>query len=243
MTLSHLIVAPADLTAAQREQMFDLFATHYACVSRQSFDADLVAKTWVILLHDEARVIRGFSTQEIYTFVYAGQDQRILFSGDTIIAPAYWGSQELVRGWCAVTARMLAAAGSTPCYWFLISKGYRTYLYLPLFFLTYYPHHQGDDADLKPLLDTVARAKFGNAYNPTSGLIRFDETHGQLTEALTEIPSKRSDDPAVQFFLERNPDFAQGVELACLAPLTLSNTHRLGRSLLTQATLLCHDSA
>ena len=30
---------------------------------------------------------------------------------------------------------------------------------------------------------------------------------------------------------------AQGVELACLAPITLANTHRIGRALLTHATL------
>lgn len=237
MTLHHRIVAPRGLTGPQHERMFALFAAHYAHVTRQGFEADLAAKTWVILLLDDQEEIRGFSTQEVYLFTNAGRDQHILFSGDTIIEPACWGSQELVRGWCTIAARLLSAAGDTPCYWFLISKGYRTYLYLPLFFLTYYPHHQGCGMELKPLLDAVAEAKFTRAYDPISGLIRFDEAHGQLAKALTEIPSKREDDPAVSFFLKRNPDFAQGVELACLAPITLANTHRIGRALLTHATL------
>ena len=243
MTLHHRIVEPRGLTGPQHEQMYLLFAAHYARVSRQGFERDLASKTWVILLLDELEVIRGFSTQETYLFTLGGRDQHILFSGDTIIEPACWGSQELVRGWCTVAARLLSAAGDTPCYWFLISKGYRTYLYLPLFFLRYHPHHQGIGAELKPLLDAVAKAKFTDAYDSVSGLIRFGEAHGQLAETLAEIPSKREDDPAVSFFLLRNPDFAQGVELACLAPITLANTHRIGRALLTHATLRCHAPA
>lgn len=234
MTLHYAIVPPDALSPGQRDQMFALFSTHYADVTRNCFEADLAVKTWVILLVDEQQIIRGFSTQETYAIEHAGVTRQVLFSGDTIVDPACWGSQELVRGWCAVAARMLREAGSTPCYWFLISKGYRTYLYLPLFFKCYHPHHEGTGLDLKSLLDSVAKAKFGSCYDSRSELIRFEPALGRLAAGLNEIPQNREHDPAVSYFLQRNPDFAHGVELACLAPISLENTHGIGRRLLTQ---------
>lgn len=240
MMLHYAIVPPDTLSSDQRDRMFSLFSTHYAGVTQDCFDADLAAKTWVILLLDEQERIRGFSTQEIYAIEHDGKARQILFSGDTIVEPACWGSQELVRGWCAVAARMLREAGSKPCYWFLISKGYRTYMYLPLFFKCYHPHHEDTSADLKSLLDTVAKAKFGSCYDSRSELIHFEPTQGRLAEGLNEIPQNREHDPAVSYFRQRNPDFAQGVELACLASISLDNTHGIGKRLLTQA--LAQDS-
>ncbi len=235
MMLHHAIVPPGTLSAAQRDCMFSLFATHYAGVTQDCFAADLAVKTWVILLLDEQERIRGFSTQELYPVEHGGIARKILFSGDTIVEPACWGSQELVRGWCAVAARMLREGGSTPCYWFLISKGYRTYLYLPLFFKSYHPHHQGTGTELKSLLDELARAKFGSSYDPISELIQFEPPQARLGAGLDDIPQNREHDPAVNYFLQRNPDFAQAVELACLATISLENTHGIGTRLLTQA--------
>lgn len=235
MKLHHAILPPSALASEQRNRMFALFSKHYAGVSQVGFDSDLTAKTWVILLLDQQETVRGFSTQDTYEIKHDDQTRRILFSGDTIVEPACWGSQELVRGWCAVAARMLSEAGDTPCYWFLISKGYRTYLYLPLFFKSYHPHHAGTGTEFKSLLDAVANVRFGSCYNPRSELIRFEPTQGCLAEGLNEIPQNREHDPAVSYFLLRNPDFAQGVELACLAPILIDNTHGIGRRLLTQA--------
>jgi len=235
MTLHHAIIPPSRLSSVQRGRMFALFSTHYAGVTQACFEADLAVKTWVILLLDEQERIRGFSTQELYPVEHDGKARQLLFSGDTIVDPACWGSQELVRGWCTVAARMLREAGSIPCYWFLISKGYRTYLYLPLFFKSYHPHHDGTGTELKSLLDELAKAKFGLCYDPVSELIHFEPPQARLAAGLDEIPQNREHDPAVNYFLQRNPDFAQGVELACLAPITLDNTHGIGKRLLTQA--------
>ena len=223
------------LTTLQQDRMFTLFSDHYDGVSRNNFNADLDAKTSVILLEDENAIIRGFSTQEIYDTIHDGESVRILFSGDTIIEPQYWGSQELVRGWCALVARMLKNAGQIKCYWFLISKGYRTYLYLPVFFKHYYPQHDGHNNELAPLLDQLASAKFSSAYDKNLGVIRFNMSHGHLRKHLHEVPPRRSENQAVIFFLERNPHFTEGVELACLAEISIKNTHGVGKRMLRQA--------
>ena len=121
-------------------------------------------------------------------------------------------------------------------FWFLISKGYRTYLLLPLFFRHYVPAvGHNAPAEWKRLLDQAAHEKFGAAYDPVCGLVRFPRSQGHLRRELAQIPVSRHDDPHVRFFKERNPDFALGVELACLTEVTLENTHGLGRRWLGRA--------
>lgn len=235
MNLHYAIHLPHRLTATQHECMFALFSAHYDCVSRNDFMADLARKTSVILLCDEDNIIRGFSTQEIYETQYQGETIRILFSGDTIIEPACWGSQELVRGWCALVAQMLREAGQQKCYWFLISKGYRTYLYLPLFFKSFYPNHAETSMGLQPLLVKLAMEKFPSVFDEKNGIIRFNSSQGQLRRDLCEVPDGRQNNADVIYFIKRNPDYAQGTELACLAEISLNNTHGVGRRLLQKA--------
>lgn len=234
MNLHYEITSPDLLDNKQVAEMHALFEGCYDHAPKSAFDSDLAEKTHVVLLLDDSRRLMGFSTQQIYQTETHDGPAIILFSGDTVITPACWGSQELVRGWCEVAARMLTNAGEVPCYWFLISKGFRTYLYLPLFFTTYHPHPDGHGTALKPILDRLASEKFGDFYDPTTGLIRFPSSKGQLGDGMAEIPDHRHDDRDVRFFLEQNPNYASGVELACLAPITLENTHGVGRRILTQ---------
>lgn len=234
MFLTHQICPIARLDPAIRREMHALMSACYEHVSEEVFERDLARKTVAVLLLDERDALMGFSTQEIYQTRQLGQERKILFSGDTIVSPTCWGSQELVKGWCKVAARMLADAGVMPCYWFLISKGYRTYLYLPLFFETYHPNPSGND-ELRGLLDALAEEKFPGCYDPTTGLIRFPGRGTRLGNALADIPPHRGRDANVDFFLQHNPDYRDGVELACLAPITLENTRGVGRRLLTRA--------
>jgi hypothetical protein len=158
------------------------------------------------------------------------REVRALFSGDTIIAPSHWGDQELRRGWCRFAAAALTAEPGIPLYWFLITKGYRTYRYLPLFFRNFFPHYDHETPDnLQALLNAFARQKFGPAYDASSGLVRFPETHGQLTEELSEVPPHRAKDPHVRLFLQRNPGYVKGVELACITEISHENIQPFAR--------------
>lgn len=212
--------------------MYELFILCYDHVTREAFESDLSSKTLAILLLNEAGELMGFSTQEIYQANVKSGPVNVLFSGDTVITPSCWGTQELVKGWCEVAAQMLKSAGEIPCYWFLISKGYRTYLYLPLFFNSYHPRPDGNEAELEGILNQLAEAKFPGFYDPANGLIRFPVPSGQLGSSLSEVPHHRDQNRDVQFFLERNPNYAAGVELACLARIRMDNTHGLGKRML-----------
>lgn len=231
MKLHNEIVPVASLRLSDRDTLFALYSQHYADTKRKQFESDLAEKDVVILLLDRSNhEVRGFSTQMILRQRIGGEEVRALFSGDTIIAPSHWGDQELRRGWCRYAASALTAEPGIPLYWFLMTKGYRTYLYLPVFFRDFFPHYDHETPrPLQSILDGLARQKFGDAYDASSGLIRFAETHGQLTNELSGVPVRRANDPHVKFFLQRNPEYVRGVELACITEISHENIRPFAR--------------
>src|SRR5258706_70368 len=133
-------IGPATrLSLSDRRTLYELLERHYEHVSWMQFEADVAEKDAVIVLRDASGLACGFSTQKVMHVTVDGLAVRAIFSGDTIIDPSHWGEQELGRAWCRYVGQVRAADPEPPLYWFLISKGYRTYLYLPVFFKKYYP--------------------------------------------------------------------------------------------------------
>jgi hypothetical protein len=214
----------ASITAHEADAMHALMARHYEAVPRERFDADLAKKDEVVMLHDDTGTLRGFTT---LAWNPAGvmPEGDILFSGDTIIDESCWGSQELVRAFCQRAGAWRAKSGRR-LFWLLISKGHRTYLYLPLFARRFHPHPEQEEPALERLAARVAETMFGNSWLPQDGVVRFDESHGHLRGDLADDTRARQDNPWVSFFLERNPRYDRGEELVCLTEMTDENLRR-----------------
>lgn len=225
------VVRTAGLSEADAETLFELFSRYYRAVNWPRFEADLREKDYVILLRDSRTgSLQGFSTQKILRATVLDHEVRAVFSGDTVIDPAYWGEQELVRSWCSFAGRVRSEEPETPLYWFLITKGYRTYLYLPVFYHDYYPRHDGPTPVFdQAVLDVLARSKFGSFYQSRAGTIRFPRSMGHLAPELAVVPPGRQEDLRVRFFLDRNPDYAKGTELACLTEVCEANMKSIAR--------------
>jgi hypothetical protein len=231
--LAASVVSAGGLTAPERDAMFALMRASYDGLRREAFDADLAEKQWVILLADPADGrVRGFSTQTTMETTAAGSQVRALFSGDTIIERGAWGALALERAWMGLAIGLAEADPARRWFWFLISKGYRTFRYLPVYFRRYYP---SPDVPTPPLereaLDRLAGARFGDAWNPGSGVIRHPGDY-RLRPGVGDIGDRELRDPRVAFFQRRNPGWAAGDELACLAELSRANLRPAGERLL-----------
>lgn len=227
------VAAASVLGESARRELHGLFTRHYDNVTWPLFAADFAEKDFVILLRrGPGGPVAGFSTQKILLCEAAGREVRVLFSGDTVIDREAWGEQGLVKAWCRLAGAVKAQRPDTPLYWLLICKGYRTYLYLPLFFAEYWPRHERPTPpETQALLDAFAQAKFAGAYDPKTGLLKFAQAKGNLTAALAEVPAGRRDDPRVRFFLERNSGYAKGDELVCLTEVSEANMKGLAKRL------------
>jgi hypothetical protein len=218
------------VTLEKLSELFDLFERHYADVSFERFVRDFAEKEYVILLREGNGPIRGFSTVATYQRTVAGRTVRLLFSGDTIVDEACWGEQELGRVWSSLAGTLSAEAPDVPFYWLLLSKGYRTFLYLPLFFRSHLPAHESAEHSFeREVIDDFACFKYGSDYDASRSVLSFATPHGRLRDDLAVIPEHRSDNPHVRFFLERNPRYAEGEELVCLAELCGDNMRSYAR--------------
>lgn len=230
LSLEPRIVARHRLPGAVREDMLALHAAHFSNVCRERFMADLERKDWVILLVKRGGGIAGFSTQKLMPpLIHAGRPVRFLFSGDTVVERAYWNTPLLAGCFGHLMLRLLEVHSGSELYWFLISKGFRTYRFLPVFFEQYWPSPDRETPpEMAALLAAVATREFGAAFDRMAGIVRIPDGDC-LSPELADVPGTRIHDPYVAFFLSRNPGYAHGDELACLAPVRRDNLNTLAR--------------
>jgi len=217
------LVPRESLTETERQAMLALLATHFRGVTPERFAADLGEKNWVLLLEDEAG-LRGFSTLQIYeTAKPDGEAITIVYSGDTIVERGAWATAALPKCWIAAVRALRERHPRGPLYWLLLTSGYRTYRFLPVFWREFWPHHSATTPpDIAKLIDFLADQRFGPLYVCEKGIVRFAEPQ-ILRKGLDDVPEGRLADPHIAFFLERNPGWVQGDELVCLTEIAEEN--------------------
>ena len=225
MWLTGRLIRVADVTAVERDEMFSLMARFYDNVDRKSFEIDLQEKDWVILLRDPVeRVVRGFSTQMLLRLTVGGRPVRALFSGDTIVHRDYWGQHPLSSIWGKFVISLIYEHDDDPLFWFLTTKGYKTYRFLPIFFREFYPRHDAVTPDwARDLIDSLAAHKYPDAYEMGSGMLSWGDRGCCLADGVAQITDRRFHDPHIRFFAQENPGHAHGDELCCVAHLTRAN--------------------
>lgn len=232
------------LTDDDRRSMFALLNRCFSGVTLDSFNADLANKTLAIRLHDAQSCLQGFSTLAFYPAEGPdGVPVTIACSGDTIVAPEAWGDPTLARVWINTVFSWHAIHGRGPLFWLLITSGFRTYRFLPVFFEQFYPHHERPTpAPIAAWMHTLAVDRWGAAYDRASGVVRFDQPQS-LREALAHVPDAKARNPHVRHFLSLNPHHAQGDELVSLCRLSRDNLTRAGRRMVEVRTELARGGS
>jgi hypothetical protein len=213
------VVTPGALSPATIDEAYALFAAAYAGTDRSRFANDLAEKQRVILLHDrETGQLKGFSTVLLSEIATSRGPATLVFSGDTVVDRAYWGQKELQLAVAALLLSLKLRQPRRPLYWFLISKGYRTYLILANAFPRSIPRDgAAEDAELRAMLDHVAGERFGDEYNAATGIIRHTVPQEYVRDGVAPVTAAALRNRHVRFFVDRNPSHGVGDELACLA--------------------------
>jgi len=210
------------LSWAERQQLEQLFLRIYA--GPGNFQDDLREKDWVLRLWDDSsRQLMGFSTLKRSLESFQGEAVVVYFSGDTLVLPEFRHRFDLPRLW-AQAVFQLVEGEQLPCYWFLICSGFRTYRFLPIFYRDFYPRYDAvTPPDWQNFLDRLGQSRYGKLYH--QGIAHLN------TPCREPLPERRLDAHA-NFFLERNPGWSEGHELACLTRLSVDNQSPALRRLL-----------
>jgi hypothetical protein len=211
------------LSAADRRSMLRLMMEHYWSVRELDFERDLAGKQWVICLRDHQGALCGFSTQVLWP-VPGESNAMVLFSGDTVVAKNYRHSPALAGLWGRLALKLIDQHPGQSLYWYLISKGYKTYRFLPLFFHEFHPRVDVLTPEaVGRLIDALGKGYFGDRYCPARRILWADVDTCRLKPDVAPLDHHRLQDRDVAFFAQANPGHARGDELCCLAPLSRSN--------------------
>lgn len=223
----------AALDRPLRRAMAELLCASFDGADAVTFEADLADKTHAVLMFDRAERLVGFSTFACYTA--PGPDDRpatIVCSGDTIVAPSAWGSAHLPATWVKAVHRLHRQSGNDGLYWLLITSGYRTYRFLPVFVKSYVPAVDREaDPGLLACMARLARHRWGAQYDERSQIVRLGQPQ-RLRPSLSHVPDQHRHDKHIAFFLQRNPGHAEGDELVSFASLAEDNLTRAGLRML-----------
>lgn len=227
------LVPRVELTAAQKSEMFELLSRHFDGVSRDQFARDLAEKNLALLLHREEALV-GFSTLLSYPTVFEKEAINVIYSGDTIVTPEAWGTMALPRAWVAGVEALRAALPPGRCFWLLLTSGFRTYRFLPVFWREFFPRFNvATPVEIERLLRTLARDRFGSQFDASAGVVRFNAPQ-RLGAGLNHVPSNRETDRHIGFFLSANPGWMNGDELVCLTELKPENLTPAGHRMMPQ---------
>ncbi len=172
-TTTARLVSTEQLTPVDVSGMFELLSQHFDGVAPGQFQRDLTEKNWVLLIERSDRLV-GFSTLLAYETSFDGTPYSIIYSGDTIVAPEAWNSSTLPRAWIASVAKLREFYPRGPYLWMLITSGFRTYRFLPLFWRDFFPRFDlQTPLHWKRLMDHLAAERFGQQYNPANGVVQF----------------------------------------------------------------------
>jgi len=223
MSLVRERITIKELTDDQRDQMFLLMKTYYENTVRDIFDHDLNEKDCVLIFFEQSTgKIAGFSTQMIMPVEFNGNTYIILFSGDTIIAKEHWGSMILSVCFGELMMDLIDKYKDKKVYWLLISKGIRTYKYLPTFFIDFYPTvNKETPPEIQEFMHHLGELKFKELYDRTKGIVKAP-SGGQFLKGEFQ-PEPHPNKNHEVFFAKANPGYFKGDELLCLAELSMDN--------------------
>jgi hypothetical protein len=211
------------ITVTHIKQMYELYAAFYENTSLDIFLNDLSKKSGVILVmrKSDERIV-GFSTQTFFDLKVEGKRVRGIFSGDTIIEPAYWGNNALANTFYRRLVIERIKRPFVPFYWFLISKGYKTYLLMTNNFYNYYPKVNGNRGGLNERYHRITEAYceqlFPDAFDKPNMLLDFGDNYVRLKGDVAEItPELKTKNKHIAFFEQVNPTWRRGTEVPCLA--------------------------
>lgn len=212
-----------NLSSVEIERMYAIFSKYYINHNREQFTSDLFEKDQVILLRDsDQKTIQGFSTLLKVDLKPFGYQATGIYSGDTVLEKEYWGNKALGIAFLKYLWIEKVKKPTQPVYWFLISKGYKTYLLMANNFKTHFPRiEKSTPTHYKNVMDSFYGHRFSKSYKAELGTIQFDHTACSLKEKVAEISEDLFKNKKIQFFAKMNPHWDRGDELACIAEMTL----------------------
>ena len=208
----------ADLEQPDWDELHDFGSRYFegAFVDNIRTKRDLVR-----LRGGDGRLV-GIGTADVFELTHARRTVTVIYAGNTAFADATRGQGLVHRIGFRYFLQAKRRHPFRPVYAAFTSFSWSSYLSLTRNFTRSWPRrHERLPAWEAGLYRQVGLRLFGEQYDPASGVAR--NLDRRLRPDVAALPDRLAADPDVRYFLARNPGYARGDVLLCLAPLSLAN--------------------
>jgi hypothetical protein len=224
-------IATADLSFADREEMYLLSSIHFELVNRQAFDDMLDAKTWVLLLRDsQTHFLTAFVPLCFYQEGTLSECCVLLDSNEVVADPEVWPGIGLASAWVAVMNSLRRLCAPTPVHWVFLCGHPRIYSLLNRFWQCIYP---GPGRAIPPGHQGWLRSHLPHPEHYDAGRNVLRASPGPRPRhpvpPLAEDSLESSWDEHSAFFVTQNPRYDRGDRLVCWIDINQANLTPQGR--------------
>jgi hypothetical protein len=204
------------------KQMHRVFVKYYYNADYTTFCKDIKKKEGAIILKrvDDDGIV-GFSTIALIDNKINGKRRIGVFSGDTVIEKEFWGTPKLQTAFLSFIFKTRIKYPTASLYWFLISKGYKTYLLMANNWPSYYPRYDKiNDQKRQAIIKSFSNQLFNGYFDESTCLLKFGNNYQKLKEDVAEITEEMKEKfPKIAFFEKINPSWREGTELPCIGDI------------------------
>ncbi len=204
----------------------DLYKDYYDGVTYDGYFRDhFKEKDYVILLSTNG-AIRGFSLQQVLRTRVDGEEAVVLWAGDILVHPDYWGKNEYRLKLFELCMKLYDENPGKRVYRLATPKGYKTYRVAHNLFHTYYPspdHNYYPEFEAA-IIDDILSSKYPpEIYHKEEKLLVVREDDHRLAKGFAQVTPDKLNDPIIKCFYENNPDYTRGNEIPVIARITPEN--------------------
>ncbi len=203
-----------------------LYKDYYDGVDEAYFLNNFRARDYALIFSTASGEIKGFSLQEIIPTEVEGKKVLVLWAGDILIHPDYWGKNDYRIKLAAFCLKIHEENPDKLVYRLTTPKGHKTYMIVPKLFHRFYPspeHNYYPDFEGK-VIDNILLYKYTpEVYNKEKKILIPEEDAHRLATGFAQINDALLENPYIKCFYERNPDYQRGNEIPVISQITSEN--------------------
>jgi hypothetical protein len=208
----------ADLEAHDWDELHDFGSRYF----EGAFVENIRTKRDLVRLRGGDGLLVGIGTADVFELTHTRRTVTVIYAGNTAFADATRGQGLVHRIGFRYFMQAKRRHPFRPVYAAFTTFSWRSYLSLTRNFTRSWPRrHEQLPGWEAGLYRQVGLRLFGEQYDPDAGVAR--NLDRRLRPDVAALPDRLAADPDVRYFITRNPGYAGGDVLLCLAPLSVAN--------------------
>ena len=216
----HSSIISVEEALTLRFQMWELYRKYYSTDQQSFFDRFHNNDRYAIYWHNEKMI--GFTAIRMRSMVVGLKKYMTFYLGQSVLLSDYRGQSLIPKTCVCLFIKHYIRNPFMPIYVWCDALTYKPYLLFANAFKNYYPAPMVEKNEvIAQLLRQIGDAYYSDSFDEETGTVR--KATNVIADAHSSIYEKDLQNPAIRFFVEKNPKHNMGHGLLTLAPVSFKN--------------------